>query len=192
MNRRRKIHYNYIDPCDQIEHDIIFHGNLSHSYKYYFSIPHNNNNNDQKKTEMKETFNKYFDTMHKILQKLKAFYNYDENAFKNKNGNGKNNTKKLYGSLDTELKKLCFCIVLFYVLHEHSEEDTIEYFSETGSILQILQLKRDDIDTNDDPNSPSIKYPIVKNINWRSVYNAVSDILDKLNIRKEKVKISYQ
>ena len=49
MNRRRLVHYDFHDPCDQIDHDIIFHGKISHSFHNYFAIYKNKNNNNKKK-----------------------------------------------------------------------------------------------------------------------------------------------
>jgi hypothetical protein len=198
MNRRRLLHDSFGDPCFHLDHDILFHGGITHSYAYYFSIPqnnnNNNNNNNNKKSkkmrdieEMKTNFKKYFDTMNNILTTLNEYYDYNEILFKNRNGNGINNTKKEYESLDIELKKLCFGIVLFYVLHENNipsseNSNNIKSFSRNGSIIQFLKIIEDNIGTDDDPNSPTKKYPIVTQINWNSVYKAFVDKLNDLGI----------
>jgi len=205
MNRRRKLHNEFSDPCTQIDHDITFHGGITHSYSYYFHIS-NYSHYSHKKTqnikigemidEFKKKFKEYFNTMNDILIILKEYYDYDEKFFKNRNGNetkNTKNTKKTYESLDNKLKKLCFGIVLFYVLHEiniesNEHKNNIKYFSETGKIIQFLNIRYDDIGTDDDPNSPTTKYPILKTIDWKSVYIVFSTELGQIQQKIEELR----
>ena len=184
MNRRRIIHNDFHDPCDQIKHDINFHSKISHSFHNYFTIYNNNNNNKKKKySEMKIYFKNYFITMNSILTNLNEFYNYNEKIIKKygKHVILNNKDKISYESLDDNLKKLSFGLVLFYILHEHHKLDNnIEYFSKTGKIIQFIDLKFNNIGNNKDPNAPTTKYPIVETIEWKSVYDALHVILGKI------------
>jgi hypothetical protein len=197
MNRRRLVHYGFHDPCDQIDHDIIFHGKISHSFHNYFAIYKNKNNNNKKKeySEMRKYFEKYFETMNSILTNLNEFYNYNEKLIKDTYGKHEilNNKDKInYESLDDNLKHLCFGIVLFYVLHENDElTNNIESFSQTNKIIQFVDSEFQDINASEDPNSPTTKYPILKTINWGSVYQAFKKIITELNIIDEEKPYNY-
>ena len=144
---------------------------------------------------MRKYFEKYFETMNDILKILKKFYDYNEQNIKDKYG--KNDTLKttekiIYESLDDDLKYLCFGIVLFYVLHENDElTNNIKDFSKTKKIIQFVDSEFQDINASEDPNSPTTKYPILKTINWGSVYQAFKKKITDLNIIDEEKPYNY-
>lgn len=198
MDRRRKVHFDFYDPCSQIDHDVIFHGNLSHNYKYYLYYYQNYQNENKFKKNFKEIFIKYFENMNNILNKLKPFYDYSESKAKvlelkkEKKDKLNYNDNDYYDYLDSdsylEFKKLCFGIILFYVLHEHGEDNVIGDFINYNLFIQFTDIEKQKIDNTDDPNSPSQKYKILKIINWKSVYDGLNLVINK-EVNNNNIKI---
>ena len=60
--------------------------------------------------------------------------------------------------------------------------NTIKHFAKTGKIDKFINIQEIDINNDDDPNSPTLKYPILKQINWKLVYGAFKAKLIELGI----------
>lgn len=175
MNRRRLVHFDYRDPCNQIDHDILFHSSITHNYNM-FSI----NKNELKFNKI--DLQKYCIRINKILNQLKAYYNYNEGIIKDIKIEGSENDN-LYDDLPPEIQKLCFGIILFYLFHEDSfKTDTVKNFRISGKIDKFTDIEEKDIGRDDDPNAPTVKYPILTQINWKSVYDAFKAKLIELGI----------
>ena len=169
MNRRRKVHDVYSDSCYQINHDVLLHGNVTHNYQDFIF----------KQYDI-EIMKNYFILIEKVLKTIKPLYDYNELKIRSIKIEG-NDIE--YNNLPTEIQKLCFGIILFYTLHENIfRSNTIKHFAKTGKINKFINIQEIDINNDDDPNSPTLKYPILKQINWKLVYGAFKAKLIELGI----------
>jgi len=184
MSRRQTVHSEFFDPCSQINHDIIAHSNVSHNYRD-FIYKHINGDN----------IKSYFKYMNDVLNKMRPFYDYNENNIK-KNTNNNNSKPSLitYDMASKNLQQLCICIILFYILHENIDMgNTIRKFnkneSDINKIDKFTNIHFIDIGKDDDINAPNKKYKILKKIDWKTVYSALLIKLKELNIISSEINL---
>lgn len=176
FNRRRLVHNYFLNPCNNISHDIELHGNVTHNYKWIIQ-------NQNKNKEIKN----FFEYMKIKLDELKQFYNYNEDKIKKASITpDSNKSLQNYNDLPIEIQKLCIGIILFYVLHENVFIGAIfDYFIKTNNKYdkRFFNINLKNIsDDDDDPNNPTSKYPLLKKINWKSAYFAFLDIIFNLDL----------
>jgi len=108
INRKRAIHGIMSKPCEELNHDILFHAKKTHLFDYFGDY---------------EQIHIWFDNMSGVISTLYPYFNY-------KKISSIPQTKTDYDKLSDEEKKQIIAIILFIFVHELD--------SKTGGISPLL------------------------------------------------------
>ena len=126
FNRERIVHTMWYKPCEQINHDIFFHGFITH-LGINWDIKGFKKNNIEKIEKIK--YSEIFTRNNFIINELYKYFNYDDKSKDITDIKNKENiiipheTKITYDLLDpnSEIIKIINCLILFYSIHENPD-----------------------------------------------------------------------
>jgi hypothetical protein len=154
VNRKRAIHGSMGNSFDELEHDVMEHGNDTHRINL---LTENN-------------YKTWFANMSIIISTLYPYFNYKILNIKEITGLGQPN----YDNLNGEQKKQIIAIILFIFLHENTRNNIIYYLYFNSDLSKI----KNPTTIEDICNSINRADEWPKNIDVKSVIDALNAIFD--------------